>query len=283
MDQWRRRLGGRRRRTQPRPLAALGYLVNGPVIDGLIEVEKLTIVLLYDEPIRPGHCALRLAGYSGSRIPWGVRFGGPEQCRFFKDLRLQPVPGGRGYRLDLADDGAADPGPGLERELDRHARYRQRQVREQVQPAQALGRIPRRRTRPRITGDGPELAAYAARTGRSPQRLLEHLRRDHLGLALYPLAWVSHHWQQAVAVFADLERFPRRQVFRLRQLPDDLVGYQDAAEFDFDSRFRSTPQAASSETTTARACRRVSPARQVPHIPYPFPLFPRRRLHEAFC
>ena len=37
------RLGGRHRRSQPRPLAALGYLANGPVIDGLIEVEKLTI------------------------------------------------------------------------------------------------------------------------------------------------------------------------------------------------------------------------------------------------
>ena len=78
LDQWRQRLGGRRhRRAQLRPLAAMGYLANGPVIDGLVEVEKLTIILLYDEPIRPGHCALRLAGYSGSRVPWGVRFGGP--------------------------------------------------------------------------------------------------------------------------------------------------------------------------------------------------------------
>jgi hypothetical protein len=68
--------------------------------------------------------------------------------------------------------------------------------------------------------------------------LLEHLRRDHLGLVLHPLAWVSHHWQQAVAVFADLEQFPRRQVFHLRQPSDDLVGFQNAAEFDFYSRFR---------------------------------------------
>jgi len=60
-----------------------------------------------------------------------------------------------------------------------------------------------------------------------------YARRDYQGLTLFPLAWVSHHWQQAVAVFADLERFPRRQVFRLGQLPDDLVGYQDATEYDF--------------------------------------------------
>ena len=54
LDQWRQRLGGRRRRVQPRPLAAMGYLADGPVTDGLIEVENLTIVLLYDEPIRMG-------------------------------------------------------------------------------------------------------------------------------------------------------------------------------------------------------------------------------------
>ena len=53
---------------QPRPLAAMGYLLGGRATDGLIEVEKLTIVLLYDEQIRPGHCALRLAGYAGKRV-----------------------------------------------------------------------------------------------------------------------------------------------------------------------------------------------------------------------
>ena len=239
LDRWRQRLGGRRRRhVQPRPLAALGYLAGGPLIDGLVEIGKLTTVILYDEPIRPGYCALWLAGYSSSRVPWGVRFGGPEQCLFLKDLSLQPVPGAQGYRLDLASEEVLVLGLQLERELDRHARYRQRHVRKRVQlPKLWAGFRPADLAR--ITGDGPELAAYAARTGRLPQRLLEHLRRDLFGLALYPLAWVSHHWQQAVAVFADLERFPKRQVFRLQQLPDDLVGYQDAAEFNFrDSRFR---------------------------------------------
>jgi hypothetical protein len=242
LDQWRRRLGGRRRHAQPRPLAALGYLVNGPIVKGLIEIEKLILVVLYDEPLDHGRPALRLAGYSGSRIPWGVRFGGPDQCRFFKDLLLQPVDEARGFRLDLASAELLSLGLGLERELDRHVRYRRRQVRDQVRlpklwagfrPADAAS----------ITGDGPELAAYAQRTGGHPQCLLEHLQRDHSGLLLHPLAWVSHHWRQAVAVFADLERFPRRQVFRLRCLADDLIGYQDAAEFNFyDCRFRGNHQ-----------------------------------------
>lgn len=233
LDQWRKRLGGRRyRRTQPRPLAALGYLVNGPVIDGLIEVEKLHLVLLCDEQLRPGHCALRLAGYSGSRVPWGVRFGGPENCQFYKDLLLQPVPSGRAYRLDLADEDLLALGLGLERELDRCVRFCQQRVREHVclpklwagfQPDDAAS----------ITGDGPELAAYAARTGRSPQHLLQHLRRDQFGLAIYPLGWVSHLWEKAVAVFADVDGVPRWQVFRLHHAPDDLVGFHGACEYDF--------------------------------------------------
>lgn len=235
LDHWRHRLGGRRRPAQPRPCAALGYLAHGPVTDGLIEVENLTLVLVYDDPIRPGHCAVRLAGYASSRIPWGVRFGGPENCRFFKDLRLQPVPGGRGYRLDLAAEQLLTLGLALDRELDRHARYRRRPVQERPLLPKLWAAF-RPDDAGRITGDGPELAAYAARTGRSPQRLLAHLRRDRLGLALFPLAWVSHHWESAVAVFADLGRFPRRQVFRAQPLADDLAGYQDAAEFDFRSQ-----------------------------------------------
>jgi hypothetical protein len=208
----------------------------------------LHTIILYDEPLRSGHCALRLAGFSGSRIPWGVRFGGPENFLFAKDLRLQPVPGGRGYRLDLADERLLTLGLGLERELDRCDRFCPQRVLGQVQlpklwaafePADAAN----------ITGDGPELEAYAAKTGRSPRRLLRQLRRDHLGLVLHPLAWVSHLWEKAVGVFADLEQFPRRQVFRLREPADDLVGFHGALEFDFNSRF---------PADTARCARPVS-------------------------
>jgi hypothetical protein len=226
-------------------MAALGYLVNGPVIGGLIELEKLTIILLYDAPIRPGHCALRLAGYSGSRVPWGVRFGGPENCKFFKDLSPQPVPGARGCRLDLDNTELLALGLRLERELDRHARQQRRQVRQKVRlPKLWAGFHPA--SAADITGDGPELAAYAARTGRSPQQLLQRLQREHLGLVLHPLGWVSHRWQDAVTIFADLERFPQRQVFRLRHPHHDLVGFQDAAEFNFAGSFERQSQPRSS-------------------------------------
>jgi len=239
LDQWRQMFHNRhRRRAQPRPVAAVGYLAHGPVIQGLIEIEKLTIVLLYDEPTDNGRLALRLAGYSASRVPWGIRFGGPEQCRFFKDLSLQPVPQARGYRLDLGSTELLSLGLTLESELDRHRRYRQRAMREQIRLPKLWAGF-RAVDAAGIAGDGPELADYARRTGTSPAKLMDRLRHIHFGLVLYPLAWVSHHWRQAVAIFADLVRFPRRQVLSLPQLPGNLVGYQGATEFDFyRSRFR---------------------------------------------
>jgi hypothetical protein len=224
--------GRHRYRAQPRPLAAVGYLAQGPVIQGLIEIEKLTLVLLYDEPTDKGRSALRLAGYSATRIPWGIRFGGPEQCRFFKDLTLQPVPQARGYRLDLASTELLSLGIALENELDRHRRYRQRPLREQIRLPKLWAGF-RARHAAGMVGDGPELADYTRHTGTSPDKLMDRLRHNHFGLVLYPLAWVSHHWHQAVTVFADLQRFPRRQVLSLPQLPGNLVGYQGATEFDF--------------------------------------------------
>jgi hypothetical protein len=84
-----------------------------------------------------------------------------------------------------------------------------------------------------ISGDGPELEAYSRRTGRPAWRLLEEIRREYFGLSLCPLAWVSHCWKRAVAVVADIERFPKRQVFRIDHAPSDMIGFQDAAQFDF--------------------------------------------------
>ena len=184
LDQWRERIGRRRRwNSQPRPLGALSYLTNGPVIEGLIEIDHLVFVALFDDPADRGGHALRVAGFSPACVPWGVRWGGPEQSKFFKNLLLQPMPGARGQRLDTAS-------------------------------------------------------------------------ADLLGRALQ-FPWVSDHWQQATAVFADLARFSRRQVFPLHHLPDALVGCQGVAEYDFfHSCFRRQlvePQAVTTEFVVAIA------------------------------
>ena len=240
LDQWRQRFGGRRRNhRRPRQLAALGYLANGPVIEGLIEVDKLTIVILYDEPVRRGHHVLCLTGYTGTRVPWGVKWGGADQCRFLKNLLLQPVPNGPGLRLSTASTDLLRLGLQLDRDLDKRVHLKPLPVRQQFRlPCLWAGFKPADAAT--ITGSGPELEAYSHRTGKSAHRLLARMRRDHLGLSLYPFPWVSHHWQQAITVFADLARCPKRQVFLLRHLPDDLVGFQDAAAFDLHhTRFHS--------------------------------------------
>lgn len=233
LDQWRQRFGGQRAANRcRRPLAAMGYLVHGPIYERLVEVEKLVFVVLHDVLTGKGQNVLRLAGYSGARVPWGVKWGGAGRCRFSKNLLLQPVPNGPGLRLSAASDELLRLGLRLDSELDRQRRYSTRPARDQVRlPCLWAGFRPV--DADSITGAGPELESYAGRTGKMPQRVLEDMRREYCGLVLYPFSWVSHYWQQAVAVFADLERFPRRQVFVLSDAGSDLVGFQDVAEYDF--------------------------------------------------
>jgi hypothetical protein len=234
LDQWRERFGGkRRRRDLPWPQAALGYLTDGPIVDGLIEIEKLTIVLLYDDPIPGGPCALRLAGYSCHSVPWGVRIGGDGHCSFRKDLFLQPVPNGSGFRLDQANGELIELGLKLDRVLYRHARSG-RPLRDRPWLPTFWAAFPPE-VAAHITGDGPELLADAARNGVEPQVLFEWLRRNEKGMVLYPLPWVGHQWEQAAAIFADLTNFPKRQVFRCCRR-DDLAGFYRATEFNFLSR-----------------------------------------------
>lgn len=245
MDLWRRQLQ-RRRNIEPRPLAAMGYLTNGPVIEDLIEIERLVLVIVHDEADARGNLVTRLAGHSGARIPWGNRWGGPENSKFFKNLRLQPMPGARGLRLDTAGTDLFRLALQLDRDIERYLHYGRRCKRPQV-------RLPRLWAgfRPghvaNMQGDGPELAAYCARSGRSPTDALAAVRREYFGLTLFPFAWVSQCWQEAATVLADLRWFPQRQVFPLAGPAEDLIGFEDAAEYDlYNSRFRSPPAPLSS-------------------------------------
>lgn len=231
---------GRRRRNQapPRPFAALGYLVDSPVVKGLVEIENLVLVVLYDEPQESGKLALRLAGFSGRRVPWGVQWGGIEGSLFFKDFLLRPRPQARGLRVEVRRESLLRLALTLDRQIERHTRY----------PWIARGRrlsLPglwagfRSAQAAQLTGDGPEWAARVQKSRQAPRDLLAERKRTYEGLTLYPLAWVSHHWQQIAAVFADLQAFPRWQVFPLTHLPEDLQGFQGASQFDFfQNRFR---------------------------------------------
>ena len=237
LNDWRLCMA-RRQSTGRQPLAALGYLIDGPVSRGLVEVEHVTLAVLYDELVGGDQLALRLAGYSGTQVPWGVMWGGAEQNRFFKDLSLQPVPQSRGLRLDLARPRLLRIGLQLERELDRYARHPTLATRPNLRlPCLWAAFAPQHATG--LAGDGPELDAYARRMRKGMAEAFSAVRRQHHGLILHPLAWVGRHWERAATIFVDLARFPTRQVFRLDDLPRNLAGYQDAAEFNFfESRFR---------------------------------------------
>ena len=238
LDQWRRQLGGkRRRRNVLRLFGALGYLTQGPMIEGLIELDKLAIVILHDEPIRPGHHTLHLAGFSAPRVPWGVKWGGAERCRFLKNLLLQPVPNGPGLRLNTASTELLRLGLELDHDLERHVRRPWLPGAAAAPLAVSLGRIQacrRASNYRRWAGIGGILPSH----GQVGQSVAAGDSCEYFGLSLYALPWASHHWQQAVVVFAH-RRFPRRQVFSLRHPPGDLIGFQGAAEYDFhNTRFR---------------------------------------------
>jgi len=66
---------------------------------------------------------------------------------------------------------------------------------------------------------------------------------------------VSGQLDLAAAVFAQLEGFPKRQVARVSELRQGLIGYRGASEFDFyNSRFRRLqPQRSADESDQDRA------------------------------
>ena len=239
LARWRHQVGRHARRVAlPRPLAALGALTNGAVVDGLIEIHNMVLVVVYDEMHDDGRLSVNVAGFSGVCVPWGVQWGGPQQNLFFKNLLLRPRPSARGRCLDTARIQLIDLALHLDRQVDRYGRYlRLAERRRLVLPRLWAGF--KTSQLPSVTADGPELAAAAHRTGANPTELLHHARRDYEGLALLPLEWTSHCWRQMTTVFADLQGFPQTQVLPLRQLPDDLQGFQNAVQYDFhSSRFR---------------------------------------------
>lgn len=230
---WQRRFGGRGRnqpRAGPQRTAAMTYLVRGPVSDDLIDIRHLLFLVLYDGHKREGSDSIWLAGFSGTRIPWGVKWGGYKQNRFLKDVRLAPAPEARGRNLDLNDLELLHVALRLERQRVMRSR-RQLPSRHLQLPRLWAGFDPSNAVQ--ITGQGPELADVCERAGLSPDRLLAAAEREHVGLILYPLEWVSHHWRKVGAIFASLDGLPRYQVFRLRSAKSDLRGFNGAAEFDF--------------------------------------------------
>lgn len=234
LRRWRRQIVGRRtpgRRT-PRALAAIGYLPSGPVLDGLIELQNLLLVVLYDKLTQKQRISILLAGYSANLVDWGVELGGIERARFLKDLRLRPTHDALGQRISLASRTLLQLALELDDQVERHRRQRSLRVWPSVRLPSLWAGFHQAAARD-LSPFGPELEHMCSRTGRSADAVIEHVRREHFGLLLYPLEWVSHNVQCAVTLFADVSTWSQGHVFQLRNPAKDLVGYRGAVQFDF--------------------------------------------------
>jgi hypothetical protein len=233
LQRWWAQVGRRRSPRDCRPLAALGFLYRTEdVCSGLIDLRKLTTVVLHDEEIGRWSPALRLLGAGADVVPYGVAWGGPGLARFYHDLRLEPKHGARGLRINAANSGLLELALRLYRQLHRVERYEPRAARRELKlPPLWAGFAPS--DVDAISGEGPELAELCKKFDFSAQAMLEIFRRDHWGLACLPVDWVSNHLGKALRLFADLNDVPPMQVFRLEELPGQLVGYQGAVAYDF--------------------------------------------------
>ena len=233
LDRWHSQIGRRiRHRSRgPRQLGAIGYLTSGPVLDGLMELQNLVLTVLYDRPCSPSGTP-HVAGFGADIVPWGIECGGPARSKFFKNLLLQPTRCARGRRIDFASAKLLELALQLDGQVERRARHRHLPIRPQLRlPSFWAGFHKSAATEAAI--DGPELERFCRRTSRSVPEALDRVRREHFGLLLYPLEWVSHLLPSAVTVFADIARAQGPNVFRLQCPAKDLVGYLGAIKFDF--------------------------------------------------
>lgn len=237
LHRWSRQIAARHNLTRADKLqrAAMGYVTRERDDGGLIALDQVTFVVVSLEPAQRGRQPIRVAGFSGSCVPWGVLWGGAANNIFCKDLSLPPIPQARGRNLDLNRSDVVDLALRLERRLhegypcrSRHRRVRLPRLWAALEPSVAAN----------ASVSGPELMAASRRTGKHPTALREQIQRYHRGFVLLPLDWVSHAWESFATVFADLTTVPKQQVVEARRIAKTLRGFRGACEFDFvTSRF----------------------------------------------
>ncbi len=233
-QRWREQIARHQRQRAaqgPRPLAAIGYQVQGKIVDGLTDVRRLLFVSLRDEREANGRLVTLVAGYKATAVPWGIQVGGPQQNPFAKDLRKAPAQGAHGRRFDLAHPDVLALALNLDQLLERHRQF---------------PRMPRRRQprwpmfwaafSPRVActlqGTGPEFEHCAGGLENGSADLFETNCRMIGGLVAFPLPFVSHAWQRFAAIYADLKTLPKRQVIELDRQSKNLRGFSQAVEFD---------------------------------------------------
>lgn len=218
----------------PRGLGVLGCLTDLEPVNGLVELKRVLITVLYDVRLASGHFAIRMAGYRASREPHGINWGGRGNARFDKDLTLSPRPGGGAKRIDLLNFPTTSWALSADRRINVALRYRTRRVSRGFELPRTWAGFPPSYEK-ELQGSGPELERLCVRFGISREAMLAKFRREHRGLVLYPLDWVSDHVQRATDLFAEVKGVRRWQVFGIENPHTTLVGFAGAATFDFHS------------------------------------------------
>lgn len=233
VDRWHRQIGNRRPYRRQRPLAAMGFLYRGELGDShLVELSRLTAVLLFDEFIARSAPALRLVGYGASQVPHGVLWGGIENSRFYKDLRIAPEYGGSGLQLDSSSTELLGLALRMQSTLYRIDCFCPRAAAETPVFPRIWAGFSREQSQ-KIRGDGPELAALCEKFSMDEPTMLSKFTCEHQGLVCFPMEWVTSQLASCLTLFADLSETPKVQVFQLPSIPEGLQGFQNASEYDF--------------------------------------------------
>jgi hypothetical protein len=216
---------------------ALTFVDQANTSSEFVDINNVLVALVYEDDAHPGYRrSLRLSGYGVRRVPGGVLWGSAKNCRIYKELTLEPQHGARGQRLDLNQRELLALALQLDRRLTRAARY----------PAAPWPgfRLPqlwagfRARHTGVLQGVGPEFEQSCHKNCRAANVLFRDSARPIHSLTAYPLDWVSGQLEFATAIFAEVTPCMRRQICRIGNLPEGLIGFQGASAFDFyNSRF----------------------------------------------
>ena len=236
-QRWRQQAASQQRRRLlhgPRPLAAIAILQRGPEREGLVDIRHLIFTVVYDLMQCDGSLTTRCAGYKAAVVPWGLKIGGADTCRFDKDLcralgrmsvgsiSIQRMRGCSKWRSTWIDTLRGTATTNIFRELGSRAGRR-------FGPAFNQGLSTR--------FDVPARSSKH-RCGAATTRTINCEPRFVSGMAIFPLEYVSHHWERITAILVNLKTFPKRQLIALEPHARNLRGYDGAIEFDLlSSRF----------------------------------------------
>ncbi len=188
----------------PREGVALGFLIDGWRRDELVELRRLTTIVLFDERAANGRTSIRVLGYRPELVGQEIVWTGPQAQRLRKDLALPPRPLATGRRLDSRRRDLLE----LALRLDRRLSQAQRRL-ERLRYTEP--RFPRvwAGLRPNVADQLIDDAEQLPSDQLAPP--LARFRREQDGLSLLPADWIGDDLPRATALFAEQSGLPARQ------------------------------------------------------------------------